>query len=183
VIIALGESIVVLGVGTEELDIGAKVVLFALLALALSAALWWVYFSDENAVEDAFHDAPPDRRPQLALQAFGYWHYGLLLAVIAVAAGLKKAIGHPYDDLDGWVALALGAGTALFIVADAGFRRTFGLPRNATRLVAALIALVTIPLGTAVGGAAQVAALALIVGVAVVAGGGRARGGTGDIPR
>ena len=96
---------------------------FALLALALNAALWWVYFSDETAVEEAFHDRAPERRPQLALQAFGYWHYGLLLAVIAVAAGLKKAIGHPYEQLDDWVAVALGAGTALYIVCDAGFRR------------------------------------------------------------
>ena len=31
--------------------------------------------------------------------AFGYWHYGLLLGVVAVAAGLKKAVGHPYDQL------------------------------------------------------------------------------------
>jgi low temperature requirement protein LtrA len=112
VIVALGESIVVLGVGTEELELDAKIVLFGLLALALSAALWWVYFSDENAVEDAFHDAPAERRPQLALTAFGYWHYGLLLAVIAVAAGLKKAIGHPFDELDDWMAAALALGTA-----------------------------------------------------------------------
>ena len=96
-IIALGESIVVLGVGTEGLELDAGIVVFALLALALNAALWWVYFSDERAVEDAFGDAPAERRPQLALAAFGYWHYGLLLAVIAIAAGLKKAIGHPYD--------------------------------------------------------------------------------------
>ena len=70
---ALGESIVVLGAGTEELELDAAIVLFGLLALALSAALWWVYFSDENAVEEAFHDAASERRPQLALVAFGYW--------------------------------------------------------------------------------------------------------------
>src|SRR4051812_19566577 len=125
VIIALGESIVVLGVGTEDLELDAGIIVFALLGLALNAALWWLYFSDEHAVEDAFHDAPAARRPQLALEAFGYWHYGVLLAVIAVAAGLKKAIAHPYDDLDDWVALALAAGTALYIACDAGFRRTF----------------------------------------------------------
>src|SRR3954454_11279560 len=170
VIIALGESIVVLGVGTEGLDIHAEIIVFALLGLALNAALWWVYFSDESAVEDAFHDAAAERRPQLALTAFGYWHYGLLLAVIAVAAGLKKTIAHPYEELEDWIALALAAGTALYIVCDAGFRRTFGLPRNTIRLIAALLALVSFPLGTAVGGAAQVAALALIVAVAVVVG-------------
>ena len=170
VIIALGESIVVLGVGTEGLELDAGIIFFALLALALNAALWWIYFSDENAVEDAFHDAPPERRPPLALQAFGYWHYGLLLAVIAVAAGLKKAIGHPYDGLDEWVAIALGAGTALYVACDAGFRTTFGLGGIAPRVAAAGAALVTIGLGTALGGTAQVAALAVIVIAASLAG-------------
>ena len=167
VIIALGESIVVLGVGTEGLDLDAGTVAFALLALALNAALWWVYFSDETAVEEAFQDAAPERRPQLALQAFGYWHYGLLLAVIAVAAGLKKAIGHPYEPLEDWIAVALGAGTALYIVGDTGFRSTFGIARNALRLGAAATALVTIPLGIAAGGAAQVGGLAAVIVLAL----------------
>ena len=38
-----------------------------------------------------------ERRARLALVAFGYWHYGLVLGVVAVAAGLKKSIRHPYD--------------------------------------------------------------------------------------
>jgi low temperature requirement protein LtrA len=175
VIVALGESIVVIGVGAQGLELDAGLVLVALLALALNAALWWVYFSDETAVEDAFHAAAPERRAQLALAAFGYWHYGLLLAVIAVAAGLKKAIGHPYDPLEDWIAVGLAAGTALFIACDAGFRRSFGLARNSKRLIAAAVALVTIPLGIEVGGAAQVGALAAILIAALLASGGPAR--------
>ena len=106
VIIALGESIVVVGAGAAGLPLDEGLVLVALLALGLSAALWWVYFSDEEAVERAFHDTPPERRPQLAVTGFGYWHYGILLAIVAVAAGLKKAIAHPYDPLDNWIARA-----------------------------------------------------------------------------
>jgi low temperature requirement protein LtrA len=175
VIIALGESIVVLGVGAEGLELDAGIILFALLGLALNAALWWVYFSDENAVETAFDEAPAERRPQLALRAFGYWHYGLLLAVIAVAAGLKKAIGHPYDALDEWVAIALAAGTSLYLACDAGFRIAFGIGGNRFRVAAAGFALVTIGLGTAIGGAAQVAALVVIVAVGGRAGGSPVR--------
>jgi low temperature requirement protein LtrA len=65
VIVALGESIVVIGVGAEGLELDAGLVLVALFALALNAALWWVYFSDETAVEEAFHAAAPERRAQL----------------------------------------------------------------------------------------------------------------------
>ena len=44
-------------------------------------------------------DASESRRARLALVGFGYWHYGLLLGVVGVAAGLKKAVGDPYDPL------------------------------------------------------------------------------------
>jgi low temperature requirement protein LtrA len=169
VIVALGESIVVIGAGAEGLELDSGLVLVALLALALNAALWWVYFSDETAVEEAFNAAPPERRAQLGLIAFGYWHYGIVLAVIAVAAGLKKAIGHPYDPLEDWIAVGLAAGTALYIVCDAGFRRTFGLARNISRLIAAAVSLLTIPIGIEVGGAAQVGAIAAILTASLLA--------------
>ena len=144
IIVALGESIVVIGVAARlELDLGLALV--ALLALALAASLWWLYFSDEDAVERAMVDVPEERRPRLALTAFGYWHYGLLLGIVAVAAGLKKAVGDPYEPLDTWIAAEFAAGTALFIVSEVGFRRTLGLGRSGVRLVAAGLALATIP--------------------------------------
>jgi low temperature requirement protein LtrA len=169
VIVALGESVVVIGVGVAGLPLDAGLALVALLSLALSAALWWTYFSDEGAIEEAMHAAPPERRPQLALLGFGYWHFGLLLGVVALAAGLKKAVGEPYDPLDGWIAGELAAGVALFLACDVGFRRTLGIPRGGARLVAAAVALATIPLGTELAATAQVAALAAIVVLALSA--------------
>lgn len=167
VIVALGESIVVIG-AAAELELDAGLVLVVLLALALTASFWWLYFSDEGAVEHAMLDAPTERRARLALTAFGYWHYGLLLAIVAVAAGLKKAVGDPYDPLAGWIALALAAGAALFILSEVGFRRTLAIERSGTRLVAAVGALATIPLGAEVAALAQVGALAAIVVAALV---------------
>jgi low temperature requirement protein LtrA len=174
VIVALGESIVVIGAGAAGLDVDAGLALVALLSLGLSAALWWVYFSDEAAVERALHEAPIEQRPQLALTGFGYWHYGIILGIVAVAAGLKKAIGAPYDPLDGWIAVGLGAGAALFILCDVGFRRTFGIARSRVRVATALAALATTPLGTELSATAQVGALAAIVAAALVIEGLRA---------
>jgi low temperature requirement protein LtrA len=169
VIVALGESIVVIGAGAAGLELDAGLLLMALLSLALSASLWWTYFSDEEAVEPAMLAASPERRAQLALWGFGYWHYGLILGVVGVAAGLKKAIGDPYDPLDAWIALELAAGAALFIACDAGFRRTLGVARSAIRLVAAAASLLTIPVGTELSAAAQVGALAAIMAAGLVA--------------
>jgi low temperature requirement protein LtrA len=173
VIVALGESVVVIGVGAAGLELDAGLVLVALLALGLSAALWWTYFSDEEAVERAMTDAPQERRPQLALTAFGYWHYGLLLGVVAVAAGLKKAIGDPYDPLGDVIAVELGVGAALFLACDVGFRRTLGLTRSEIRLAAAAFMVATIPIGTELSGAAQVGALAAIAALALAVEGSR----------
>src|SRR3712207_2711522 len=44
IIIALGESIVSIGVGASGLALGAGVVLASVLGVALAAALWWAYF-------------------------------------------------------------------------------------------------------------------------------------------
>jgi low temperature requirement protein LtrA len=169
VIVALGESIVVIGAGAAGLELDAGLTLVALLSLALSASLWWTYFSDEEAVEPAMLAASPERRAQLALWGFGYWHYGLILGVVAVAAGLKKAIGDPYDPLDAWIALELAAGAALFLACDIGFRRTLGVARSGIRPVAAAASLLTIPVGTELSAAAQVGALAAIMAAALVA--------------
>jgi len=168
VIVALGESVVVVGAGAADLPLDLRLVLVALLSLALSAALWWTYFSYEAAVERAMHDASPEQRPQLALVGFGYWHFGILLGVVLVAAGLKTALGDPYGELDGWIAVGLGAGVTLFVACDAGFRRTLGIPRGESRLVAAVLALATIPLGTEVDAAAQIAALVALLAAALV---------------
>ena len=173
IIIALGESIVVIGAGASGLDVDAGLLLVALLSLALSAGLWWLYFSDEGAVSDAMVEASPERRTGLALNAFGYWHYGLLLGIVALAAGLKKAIGDPYESLDGWIAVELAVGVALFIACDVGFRRALGIAGGRVRVVAAAAALATIPLGLGVAASAQVGALAAIVAAALVLEGNR----------
>jgi len=173
VIIALGESVVVVGVGAAGLDLDVGLVLVALLSLALSATLWWLYFSDEGRVERALAEAPAERRPYLAVEGFGLWHLGLLLGVVALAAGLKKATGAPYDPLDGWIATELAFGVALFAASDVGFRRTLGIPRGGVRLVAAALAVLTIPLGTETRAIWQVGALAAIVSVAIAAEGSR----------
>ena len=175
IIVALGESIVVVGAGAVGVPLDLRLVIVAWLSLALSAALWWLYFRDEDGVERAMKDASPTRRARVALTAFGYWHYGLVLGVVAVAAGLKKAVGDPYDPLDGWIGSELAVGVALFTACTVGFRTTLGLGVSRARLVAAAAALATIPVGTEWTAAGELAALTLIVAAALVIEGSRRR--------
>jgi low temperature requirement protein LtrA len=150
------------------LPVDLEHILVVLLALALSASLWWLYFRDEEPVEQAMVAASESRRARLALVGFGYWHYGLLLGVVAVAAGLKKAIGHPYEELGTWVGLELAVGAGLFAVCTVGFRTTLGLGLSRERLLAAGLAFATIPLGVYWSALAQLAALTAIMTGALV---------------
>jgi low temperature requirement protein LtrA len=169
VIVAIGESVVAIGIGASELPVDADLVLVAVLGLLLCAGLWWAYFGadDDEQCEHALARAPAERQPWIALQGFGVAHYFLLLGIVLVAAGLKKAIAHPYDEFSAAEALTLGGGVALFLAADVAFRAQLGLGRSPHRTVAALLALATIAVGATLNPAAQLAVLVVVLAVAL----------------
>ena len=164
VIVAIGESIVAIGLGAAGLAIDLPLVAFAVLGLSLSACLWWTYFGgDPERAERALATAPPERRPRMAIDAFGYWHLLILFGIIAIAAAEKKATGHAFDSLDSPQALFLAGGVAVFCVGDVLFRRTLGIGPNGGRMLAAVLAPATIPLGTEVSAFAQLVALVVLL--------------------
>jgi low temperature requirement protein LtrA len=171
VIVAIGESVVAIGIGAAGLAVDAELVFAAVLGLLLSAALWWTYFGadDDARAERALDSAPPRLRPRIALDGFGRAHGFLLLGIVLVAAGIKKATGHAYDELTTAQALTLGGGVALFLLSDVWFRAVLGLGRSAWRAAAAVAALATVALGAEVAAVAQLAALVVALGLALAA--------------
>ena len=170
VLIAIGESVVAVGTGTLGTPVDLPLAGVAVLGLLLSACLWWVYFGgDDGRAEHALTAAARDRRPTLALRAFGYWHLLMLLGIIAVASALRQTTGHAFADLNGARALALAGGVALFLLGDVLFRHTLHIGPSRWRAAVAGLALATIPLGVAVAALAQLAALVglLVAGFAV----------------
>ena len=169
VIVALGESIVAIGIGAGGLPVGLALASVAVLGLLLAACLWWAYFGgdDDTRAERALAAVPDDRRGWVAIQAFGYWHLIMLLGIIAMAAGLKDAIGHAFDPLDLAHALMLSGGAALFLAGDLLFRRTLQLGPATLRAAAAALALATVPVGLALSALAQLTTLVLVVAAAL----------------
>jgi low temperature requirement protein LtrA len=148
VLIAIGESVVAVGVGAAGRPLDLELAGVAVLGLGLSALLWWAYFGGDDArAEEALAAAPRERRPQLAIDAFGYWLMLLLLGVIALAAAEKQVIGHPGDPLALAKAVTFAAGVAMFLAGDVLFRRSLAIRQGPFRAVAAVVALATIPLG------------------------------------
>ncbi|MGW4636994.1 low temperature requirement protein A [Sphaerisporangium sp. NPDC004334] len=148
VIVALGESVVAIGIGAHG-EVSPALLAAAALGLALAACLWWSYFGgeDDAAAEHALVQAEPVRRTRLILGAYFYAHIPMLLGIVGVAAGVKNAIGHPLDHLHAGPAIALAAGVTLYLAGDTMYRRVLALPARPLRTVAAAVAPLTIPLG------------------------------------
>ena len=93
ILIALGESVVALGMGLAGRDLRPGFILTSVLGLSVAAALWWLYFDGEDErAERAIRGADRARSPWLALYAFGYAFFVILGGIIVLAAGVKLAI-------------------------------------------------------------------------------------------
>jgi len=167
VIVALGESVAAVGVGAAPAGVTFAVALAALLGLALSAVLWWVYFGDgdDERAEQAIAATEQSRRAGLALSIY-YSHIPILLGVVTLAAGAFLTIGNPARAHAGREALAVGGGAALFLAGSAWFRWALQIRPIALRLAGAGFALATAALGAAVSVEAQFAVL--LAGIVVM---------------
>jgi low temperature requirement protein LtrA len=175
-LIALGESVVAVGVRVQTRALTAGVLVTSLFGLALAAAMWWLFFAGEDtAAERALDDASATRNPWLALFAFGYAFLPLLGGVIVVAAGVKQAVlvyGRPAHAATAWF---LGAGVAVYLASLAAIRVVLRTGPPTTRLVVAGASLLTVLVGLHVSPEAQIAVLTAVVVAGIVAEADRAR--------
>ena len=116
VIIALGESVVSIGIGANEVSLTPGVVTAGVLGVVSLAALWWAYF-DVYAVMgqrqlEAIRGAAAQVR--FARDHYSYLHLPMIAGVVLFALGLKKTIEHVDDPLDTVPAVALCGGVALY---------------------------------------------------------------------
>lgn len=163
VIIALGESVVAIGMGVDVEHLTVATITVVLLALALPAALWWTYFSDDvRAVKAALAAASPGPRARLALRT-GFVHVPLMLGVVITAAGIHTAVAHPGEPSSWAAASALSGGVFMFLAGIAEIRHTLGTIPAWTRLVTAVAVLVTMPLGVVVNAGSHLAAVVAAV--------------------
>jgi low temperature requirement protein LtrA len=163
-LIALGESVVAVGIGLGAIDLPAGRIVAALLGLALTAALWWLYFSgDDDRAEAALDAARGEDKPWLALNAFGYAFVPILGGVVLVAAGLKLAVVRYNEPSTVAAAVFLAAGVAIYLGGLALFRWLIHVRSIAVRLVMAALALVTAFIGLRITPVVQLAVLVVVL--------------------
>ncbi|MGW4465828.1 low temperature requirement protein A [Micromonospora sp. NPDC004704] len=147
VIIALGESVVAIGMGVDVDHLTAGTVAVTVLALVLPAGLWWTYFTDTRGLESTLANAASGRRARLAIR-MGFAHVPLLLGIVITAAGIHAVVAHPGEPESWRSALALAGGVALYLVGIALARRSLHVASPWSRLVTAAVVLATVPVGT-----------------------------------
>jgi low temperature requirement protein LtrA len=161
VIIALGESIVAIGIGARP-AIGAGVVAAAVLGVVIAAALWWAYF-DVTAIIAGRRLARAEEgreRNAIARDSYSYLHFPMIAGIALIAVGIKRTLLHVDDPLKLVPAVALLGGAAMYMLAHVAFRlRNMGT-LSARRLLCALVLLALVPAGVALPALATLGLLA-----------------------
>ena len=166
VILALGESVVAIGVGASHLPVSVPVIAGAVLCIALALVLWWVYFlASADAAERALARREGVPRAEYATLAYTYLHYVLIAGVVVSALGVEEAMAavDSSEAFGFFGAAALAGGVAVYLVGTAVFLRSSGTRWPVYRLIGAAMTLVLIPL------LAMMPALAALAAVVVVA--------------
>ena len=162
ILIALGESIVSIGLGVGlELDTG--VVVASALGIVVVSALWWLYF-DVAAIfaRRRLVQVRGLELHRLALHAYSYLHLPMVAGIVLFAFGLETTLHHLDEALDNVPAVALCGGAALYLLAEITFLvRTMGRIFR-RRTAAAVVLLALIPVATVIP---ALAALALVSAV------------------
>lgn len=174
VILALGESIVAIGVAVAREPISASVIIGAVLALLLSILLWWTYFTRFAPWgESELERRSEGRQVVMARDVYSYGHAAIVAGVIIAALGIEEAMAHVADSEPfGWFgAIALMAGAACVIATIAISAWVSATPRAGAVAIPAVVMVVLIPLAQAVAPlpALAIAASALAVTAAIVA--------------
>jgi low temperature requirement protein LtrA len=158
IIIALGESIVAIGVGAEA-GVDAGVIAAAVVGIALVAGMWWGYFDVLAAVAAGRLAAVPPGQAQneMARDAYSYLHFPMVAGIVLVALALKKTLLRVGEPLDTVPACALIGGVTAYLLATVAFERRTAGSTDTARLAAGVLFLALLPLALTLPGLATVA--------------------------
>lgn len=178
IIVALGESLVAIGVGVTALPISWPIIVASFFGVAVAAALWWAYFDVVSiAAERVLARAEGAERAGLGRDAYTYLHLPMVAGIILLALGLKKVLSyvgdateHPLTEpLHGLPLYALYGGVVLYLLGHLGFRLRAMRSANRPRAATAVLLVLLIPVADRLPALAALGLLAVVcVGMTAV---------------
>jgi low temperature requirement protein LtrA len=172
IIVALGESIVAIGVGVAHLPISWPIIGASVLGLVVAGAMWWAYFDVTALItERALTAAEGERQIQIARGGYTFMHLPMVAGIVLMALGLKKVLGYVggedghtvADPIYGVPLAALYGGAVLYLLGHIGFKRYVAGSLNVERLVVAAVLLALIPVAAMLPALVTLAVLAVVL--------------------
>jgi low temperature requirement protein LtrA len=163
VIIAIGESLVAIGLGERRVGLTGGVIVAAVLGFVVATSFWLAYFDFfQIRGQQLLADRSGVQRTALARDIYTYLHLPMVAGIVLFAFSMKTTLAHVGDKLDTIPALALCGGPALYLLAYVALRVRVARTLGRGRLVAALACVALIPVAMSVP---ALIALALVAAV------------------
>jgi low temperature requirement protein LtrA len=163
ILIALGESVVAIGVGAAGLELDPALIAAVLLGITVAACLWWSYFDWVVYVaRTRLEAASGAARTRLARDGYSYLHLPMVGGIVLFAFGLEAAVHDTSTSLSLVPAFGLVGGVALYLLAHVAFRLRTGYGVGRGRPVASLVLVLLVPVATHVPAADAIAAVAVV---------------------
>ena len=169
VIVALGETIVALGVGAE-VDLTLGVAAAAVLGIVLVSELWWVYF-DVVAIANVrrlVRASPGQEQNSMARDVYSYLHFPLVAGIVIAAFGLHETLAHVDEPLHGVAAFALLGGVAIYLLGHVAVRLRGAHTWNWRRLILAGVLLALVPVAEELDSLVILAIVAALLAVLIM---------------
>ncbi|MET7696487.1 low temperature requirement protein A [Streptomyces sp. NPDC005485] len=118
IIIALGESLLAMGAAASRRPIDLALLTAAVLGVAATAGLWWLYFDIvTRIVEHRLEETRGAQRLSLAVHAYGYAHFPVVAGIVLTALGMEGVVADAggREGLGTFSASALCGGAALYL--------------------------------------------------------------------
>ncbi len=163
VIIAIGESLIAIGLGARGAGLGTGVIVAAVLGFVVATSFWLAYF-DFFPIrgQQLLADRTGAQRTALARDVYTYLHLPMVAGIVLFAFAMKTTLAHVGDELDTISAVALCGGPALYLFAYVALRLRVARTLGRGRFVAAIVCASLTPVTLVVP---ALAALALVAAV------------------
>ena len=163
VIIAIGESLIAIGLGARGTELDAGVIVAAVLGLVVATSFWLAYFDFfPIRAEQMLADRSGEQRVALARDAYTYLHLPMVAGIVLFAFAMETTLAHVGDELETVPALGLCGGPALYLSAYVALRVRVSRTLGRGRLIAAIACAMLWPVAVAVP---ALVALALVAAV------------------
>jgi low temperature requirement protein LtrA len=172
VIVALGESIVAIGLGIIHEPVSWPIIIGSVLGLTVSGCLWWAYFDVVAlAGERLLRRADGVERNRIARDAYSYLHLPMIAGIVLIALGFHEVFvyvsdstHHTLDEALSFVPLAaMFGGAALYLFGHVAFRWRNWHHVTVQRVVVGALLLALIPLGVRIPALAALGLLAAVM--------------------